>query len=124
MLNFINNLEEWQRAGLDFISEEKDEKRVKTETGVQTVIVRRIENNYTLKLQDLTKAQVKEIINILKAKEANRPNERLIIPVNLFEGYLGDAQTQQEFNFLSQDLIWDRDEEVYEISLKVTEIII
>lgn len=124
MQTFIENLQEWQRAGLDFINEEKDEKRVKTETGVESVIVRRIENSYTLKLQDLTKNQVKEVRDIIRNKELTRPNDRITIPVNLFEGYVGDAQIQQDFNFDSKDLKWEREEEVYEISLKVTEIIL
>ena len=122
MKAFIEALEDYQRAGLDFVSEEVDKSDVKTQTGVKTVLVRRREYIYNLTLQDLTNAQVKELVSLLEAKENTRPYTRITIPANLFTGYIGKGVNDIQFNFDSDKMNTDENEQGWTIVLPVQEI--
>ena len=122
MKAFIEALEDYQRAGLDFVSEEVDKSDVKTQTGVKTVLVRRREYIYNLTLQDLTNTQVKELVSLLEAKENTRPYSRITIPVNLFTGYIGKGVNDIQFNFDSDKMNTDENEQGWTIVLPVQEI--
>ena len=122
MKAFIEALEDYQRAGLDFVSEEVDKSDVKTQTGVKTVLVRRREYIYNLTLQDLTNTQVKALVALLEAKENTRPYSRIVIPVNLFTGYIGKGVNDIQFNFDSDKMNTDENEQGWTIVLPVQEI--
>ena len=122
MKAFIEALEDYQRAGLDFVSEEVDKSDVKTQTGVKTVLVRRREYIYNLTLQDLTNTQVKALVALLEAKENTRPYSRITIPVNLFTGYIGKGVNDIQFNFDSDKMNTDENEQGWTIVLPVQEI--
>ena len=122
MKTFITNLEDHQRAGLDYQGQEVDKNDTKTQTGVKTVLIRRREYSYNLTLQDLTNSQLKELIAILENKENARPYSRITIPVDLFTGYIGKGVNDVQFNFDSDKIDADEDERGWTIVLPVQEI--
>ena len=122
MKAFIEALEDYQRAGLDLVSKKTDKSDTKTQTGVITVLVRRREYIYNLTLQDLTNTQVKALVALLEAKENTRPYSRITIPVNLFTGYIGKGVNDIQFNFDSDKMNTDENEQGWTIVLPVQEI--
>ena len=122
MKTLIENLEDYQRAGLDLQSQTVDQSRTETQTGVITVLTRNRKYNYVLTLQDLTTEQIKETMIALKTKEDTRPYSRITIPTNLFTGYVGSGANDVDFNFDSVEGVPGEDEGVWSFEIKVTEI--
>ena len=84
--------------------------------------MRRREYIYSLTLQDLTNTQVKALVALLEAKENTRPYSRITIPVNLFTGYIGKGVNDIQFNFDSDKMNTDENEQGWTIVLPVQEI--
>ena len=122
MYSFIEGLTDHQREGFDFQNTQKDESVTETQNGIQRKVVRKIWNRYILKLQDLNLSEIKEFIRKLVELEDN--NQRIAIPIDLFDSYLGDATGTLECNFNSSDLQTNEKEERFSITLVCTEVVI
>jgi len=120
VFNFITNLLDHQRAGLDFINRKDDKSVTETITGVQRKIVRSRKYTYLLTLQDLSKNEVKEFVGLLV--ELQDDNSTFDVPVDLFENYIGKGTTIASFNFNSDDLTQKTKESRSTLTIKLTEV--
>lgn len=122
MYNIITNLLDYQRAGLDFQNRDEDKSITETMTGVQRKVVRKVSTSYVLTLQDLSKNDIKEIIDNLDTLQLS--NSKVSIPVDLFTGYLGEGVGVAYFNYDLDKIRVKEDEEIFTFALPVTEVTI